>query len=112
MGFYPYNVHNFYLVSLAAVLNVQNLSPELATVINWYTLGLNLGLPKHELDKIECDYQKNDRRKAEMLDLWLRRTPNATWNDVMRALEQMGENRVVENICKIHGEGMICMTLW
>ena len=40
-----------------------------------------------------------------MLDLWLRRTLNATWEDVARALEQMGEKRVAENILQIHGEG-------
>ena len=88
---------------------MKNLSTELATVIDWYILGLKLGLPKHELDKIDCDYQKNDRRKAEMLDLWLRRTPNATWDDVIRALEQMGENRVAENILQIHAEGKLYM---
>ena len=45
----------------AAVLNAQNLSSELATVVDWFGLGLNLGLPKHELDRIERDYQGNDR---------------------------------------------------
>ena len=40
-----------------------------------------------------------------MLDLWLRRTLNATWEDVARALEQIGEKRVAENILQIHGEG-------
>ena len=103
------NVHNFYVVSLAVVLNVQNLSTELETVSNWYILGFKLGLPKHDLDMIECDHQRNDRRRVEMLDLWLQHTPNATWNDVIRALEQMGENRVAKNIRQICGEGKICM---
>ena len=40
-----------------------------------------------------------------MLDLWLQCTPNATWEDVVRALEQMGEKRVAENILQIRGEG-------
>ena len=79
-------------------LNLKNLSSELATVINWFLLGLNLGLQKHELTKIERDYQGNDRRRVEMSHLWLQRTPNATWEDVVRALQQMGENTVAENI--------------
>ena len=79
-------------------LNLKNLSSELATVINWFLLGINLGLPQHELTKIERDYQRNDRRRVEMLNLWLQRTPNGTWEDVVRALQQMGENRVAENI--------------
>ena len=79
-------------------LNLQRLSSELASVIDWFSLGLNLGLQKHELTKIERDYQGNDRRRVEMLDLWLQRTPNATWEDVVRTLQQMGENVVAENI--------------
>ena len=79
-------------------LDAGKLSFELATVVDWYQLGLNLGLPKHELTKIERDYQGNDRRRLEMLDKWLRCTPNATWRDVVSALEQMGENRVAESI--------------
>ena len=34
------------------VLNLKILSTELVTVINWFLLGINLGLPKHELSKI------------------------------------------------------------
>ena len=79
---------------------MKNLSTELVTVINWFLLGINLGLPKHELSKIQQNYahQGNDQQRVEMLYLWLQRTPNATWEDVVRALEQMGENRVAENI--------------
>ena len=82
----------------SGAMHLHNLSSELASVIDWFSLGLNLGLQKHELTKIERDYQGNDRRRVEMLDLWLHRTPNATWEDVVRALQQMGENVVAENI--------------
>ena len=88
-----------------SALNLKNLSSELATVIDWFSLGLNLGLQKHELTKIERDYQRNDRRRTEMLDLWLQRTPNTTWEDVVRALQQMGENRVAEKIREKHIRG-------
>ena len=80
------------------VLDVSRLSSELATVINWHQLGLNLSLPKHELDKIECDYQGNDRQRLEMLDKWLKQMLSAVWVNVVSALKQMGENRVAENI--------------
>ena len=83
-----------------SALNLKNLSSELAAVINWFLLGINLGLPKHELSKIQQNYasQGIDQQRLEMLYLWLQRTPNATWEDVVRALQQMGENRVAENI--------------
>ena len=79
-------------------LAAEKLSSELATVVDWYQLGLNLGLPKHELTKIERDYQGNDRQRLEMLDKWLRFTPNAARGVVVSALKQMGENRVAESI--------------
>ena len=83
-----------------STLNLKNLSFELATVINWFLLGINLGLPKHELSKIQQNYasQGNDQQRLEMLYLWLQRTPNGKWEDVVDALEQMGETRVAENI--------------
>ena len=85
-------------VQTTDVQSVKNLSSELKTVTAWYNLGINLGLPTHELHKIESDYQGNDRRMLAVLELWLRRTPNAAWEGVVGALEEMGENRVAENI--------------
>ena len=86
------------------ILNVKNLSSELTTITNWYQLGLYLNLQTHDLDKIQQDhaYHGNDRQMVEMLSLWLRRTPNAAWRDVVSALQQMRENRVAENIHQKH----------
>ena len=82
----------------AGVLNISNLSSELRTVTDWYQLGINLGLQTHELRGIKHDYQEKELQKHEMLDLWLRRKPDAAWEDVACALQQMGENRVAETI--------------
>ena len=89
------------------VLDVQHLSSELQSVTNWYQLGIHLGLETHELDMVQMDYahQGNDRQRLQMLDLWLQRTPNATWEDVVRALELIGRNRVAENIRQKHIRG-------
>ena len=86
------------------VLNVKNLSSELTTITNWYQLGVYLNLQTHELDKIQQDHAHhgNDRQMLGMLALWLRRTPNATWGDIVSALQQMGENRVAKNIRQKH----------
>ena len=85
--------------------DIKNLSSELTTITNWYQLGINLNLQIHELNKIQQDHahQGNDRQRLEMLALWLRCTPNAVWEDVVSALQQMGENRVAENIRQKHG---------
>ena len=86
------------------ILNVKNLSSELTTITNWYQLGLYLNLQTHDLNKIQQDHvhHGNDRQMVEMLSLWLRRTPNATWGDMVSVLQQMGENRVAENIRQKH----------
>jgi len=86
------------------VLNVKNLFSELTTVTDWYQLGVYLGLQTHKLDKIIQDHahQGNDRQMLVMLGLWLRRTQNATWDNVVSALEQMGVNRVADSIRQKH----------
>ena len=80
------------------VRKVGNILSELKTVTDWFQLGTNLGLEPYELKQIERDYQGNERRKQEMLDLWLRRIPNTGWKDVVSALQQMEENTVAEKI--------------
>ena len=86
---------------------VGDLFSELKTVTDWHQLGICLGLQTHELMQIERDHQGNERRKQEMLDLWLRRKPDAGWRDVVSALKLMEENRVAESIRQnyIRGEG-------
>ena len=98
------SVNSEFEVEATDILNVKNLSSELTTITNWYQVGLYLNLQTHELDKIQQDHAHhgNDRQMVEMLSLWLRRTPNATWRDVVSALQQVRENRVAENIRQKH----------
>ena len=88
---------------------VRSLFPELKIVSDWYQLGINLGLQKYELSRIEQDYRGKKRRMQQMLDLWLRRTPNTSWKDLVSALDEMGENGVAERIRKkyIRGESKL-----
>ena len=80
------------------VLDIRELSSELVTVTNWFNLGLNLGLKMYELKKIEDDHRGNDRQLKETLHLWLQHTPKASWEDVVNALQKIGEKRVAEEI--------------
>ena len=87
-------------------LNVRNLSNELSAVTGWYPLGIKLGIPSHELGKIEQNYSSDiDRRMIETLKLWLRYTPSASWKDVVIALQRMGENALAERIRDKYIEG-------
>ena len=87
-----------FLQARDTVLNVRNLSSELKPVSDWYKLGINLGLMKHDLNKIQHAHQRNDQQRLEMLSKWLQRTPRASWGDVVSALEHIGEDRVAESI--------------
>ena len=79
-------------------LSAKKLFSELKTVSEWHELGINLDIPTCELDRIEQDYPGNKRRMTQMLALWLRRTSQPSWVDVVSALQLMEENSVAENI--------------
>ena len=55
-------------------------------VTDYYGLGIKLGLAPHELKKIEADYQGVDRRKMEVLVIWLQ-GHNPQWEDLFVALQ-------------------------
>jgi len=81
-------------------LNVRILSDELSTVSDWYQLGIKLGVPDYKLDEIQMSYPTEgcSRWKVKALSLWLRCTPNSSWRNVVRALQQMGENALAERM--------------
>ena len=80
--------------------NAATLCSELISISDWRTLGLFLGVQDYELDKIERSHPTEgcDGWKRETFSLWLRRTPSASWRDVVGALRRMGENTVAERI--------------
>ena len=87
------------------VLNPRKLLSELKDVTNWCLLGIYLGVPISELNRIEQDYRGCERQKLQMLDRWLERTPTASWGEVVYALQQIGEIRVADCICQKHIRG-------
>ena len=56
----------------------------------WYELGLLLGIPAYQLDRIEDNRSKVEPCLPEMLFYWLNATPDASWRHVIAALEKMG----------------------
>ena len=78
---------------------LKELSNALDSIVNWYSLGVKLGLEDHELSAIEQDYRGDcDRSKLEMLSRWLRNAKLPTWKAVIDALQQMGEHAVALKI--------------
>ena len=76
---------------------------ELATVpiqpAQWYTLGLQLGLEEDVLSSIEQEQlDKPMKCKRAMFRKWLESNPTASWNDLIKALVQIGEEEAAEKV--------------
>jgi len=76
---------------------------ELATVpiqpAHWYTLGLQLGLEEEVLNSIEVELsRKHAKCKRAMFRKWLASTPSASWNDLIKALDQIGEEETAKKV--------------
>ena len=83
--------------------------PSLVTLIKelhylphlWYRLGLSLGIPDIELEIIEVNYREDPRRSLiKVLQMWLRRSPQPTWEAIVEALKHpiVGEPRLAAKI--------------
>ena len=70
-----------------------NKKPELDVLIThakttkWYILGVLLRLDTSKLDAIKKENEDEGERLLKMYQLWLTTNPNATYNDVIKALE-------------------------
>ena len=79
---------------MSSSLNVRLFLTRVQKIADWFMLGVYLGVPNEELNKIDQRFSVShgvERCKAELFDLWLRRNPSARWDDVASALEQLNE---------------------
>ena len=85
-------------------------SPELKDlihlqVIDWYGLGLALKLNSYHLDIIENDFRGARRRQTlEMFDLWLKTQPAASYEQLIQALHEVGDERAASFLYKEYGK--------
>ena len=78
---------------------LKELSNALDSVVNWFSLGVKLGLEDHELRMIEQNYHgDNERCKLEMLSRWLRSAKLPTWKAIVDALQLIGEHAAASKI--------------
>ena len=70
-------------------VSLVNLMDVLRTVTDVVDLGLHLGVPKPEMDKIDQNFHTKDERKGKMLQWWLDDTLNPAWEKVITALRAM-----------------------
>ena len=82
-----------------ATPTLKELSNALDSVVDWYSLGVKLGMKAHELATIEKNYHRNNERcKLEMLSHCLQSAKLPSWRVVVDALQQMGEDTVASKI--------------
>ena len=70
--------------------------------VDYHDLGTHLGLSPGDLRTIERDYPLNTRRRSEVLDLWMRRESNPTWEKIIMTLEEMKEFALAAQLKQSH----------
>ena len=82
---------------------------------NWHSLGLQL-LDINQLDIIQKNYPTDTERCCtEMLKYWLNVDTEASWDKLINALEQIGQNslaqKIKQDILKVITIDYVCIVL-
>ena len=79
----------------------------LIKTVKWYNLGLQLGIEDTELDVIDQNNSKEiDACKRKMFQAWLRITPSPSYQQLVEALQTVGETSEADSLCKKYGNIM------
>ena len=83
-----------YLCSIAvSTLTLKEIQSELneMAAAKWYQLGMQLGIPPATLSTIENDHSRDAQRcMTEVINCWLRNTPECSWAKLAEAVKAMG----------------------
>ena len=71
---------------------------------NWYSLGIHLDITTSVLKRII--YVDPERCKIEVIEVWLHHDPEATWNKLAQAVEDMGGHPKVVETLRANHEGL------
>ena len=78
--------------SIASRPRESELDIELAELVNWQRFATHLpDLTRGDIEQVEQENHDVQRQKLELFRTWLRRCPNASWNDIVLALEKSKE---------------------
>ena len=97
-------------VSVPPCLGSQLPKPELnhlmhLQVSDWHRLGLELKLDPYELGIIKKDHPGNTKSQTrEMFDHWLKTQPDASYEQLIKALCEVGDETVANSLCKKYGK--------
>ena len=73
-------------------------------MLDWYLLGLQLGVSAYELSVIQRNHPRDDHMcKVMMFEAWLRVDTSATYQKLARALVTVGKRSIAEAMCIARG---------
>jgi hypothetical protein len=80
--------------------NLQHVVLAVSDVVEWFNLGLQLGLPRATLELIAADPNTKDikSQRLAMLSGWLKYDTAASWEKLAAALVAIGENVAAANV--------------
>ena len=85
--------------SVASRPTESELDLELVELVNWQIFATHLpDLTRGDIEQIEQDNRDFRRQKLELFGTWLRRCPNASWNDIILSLEKAREYTLADAI--------------
>ena len=74
-------------------------------VSDWNRLGLALKLNSYDLNIIEQDNRGDTRKQTlKMLQHWLKTQPDASHEQLIRALREVGDETVASSLCMKYGK--------
>ena len=90
------------------------LDQELQEVSDWFGLGLRLDIPAEELHTIK--YEPALRRiqdfRTEMFSVWMKKLSEPSWSRVVKALMEIGRERLARKIALKYGENSLLKVLY
>lgn len=98
-------------VSLAPEPKLRTLAMELNEVVHWFSLGVFLGVPSHELERVRLIHSYRRDGLIEMLDLWLK-GGDANYRDLITALQFCGLTSLAQKLTVKHGTTYVKQRLY
>ena len=89
------------------------LDQELQEVTDWFSLGLYLDIPLAELYCIKYDtiLRSTQQFRTEMFSVWMRKHPEPSWPRVVKALMEIGREKLAHKIALKYGKNSLLKLL-
>lgn len=103
----PLYYHTYVYVGLERPTEIEfnnHVRDKVAT--KWRDLGVQLMIPSEQLDIIKENNQDIKSCCTKMFLYWLQVDTTATWNKLIKALEDINHNALAEDIKKVILQGM------